>query len=126
MKYVFDSGPLIWLFRHYYKNRFPSLWKNFDSLVGNGRLLSVREVMNELLGQEDDLSRWVKENKSFFETPEPEELMFVMDIFKAKHFQTMIRKKERLQGKPVADPFIIAKAKIENATVVTTENLKIN
>lgn len=25
--YVFDSGPLIDLFRHYYRDRFPSLWE---------------------------------------------------------------------------------------------------
>ena len=33
----------------------------------------------------------------------------------------MIRKKERLKGKPVADPFVIARAKILNASVVTQE-----
>jgi len=33
----------------------------------------------------------------------------------------MIRKKERLKGMPVADPFVIARAKILNASVVTEE-----
>jgi hypothetical protein len=38
----------------------------------------------------------------------------------------MIRRKERLQGKPVADPFVIAKAKIVQGTVVTQELWKDN
>jgi len=33
----------------------------------------------------------------------------------------MIRKQERLKGKPVADPFVIARAKILDACVVTQE-----
>jgi len=43
-----------------------------------------------------------------------------------QHFQAMIRKKERLKGKPVADPFVIAKAKISGVWVVTQEKLKEN
>ena len=38
----------------------------------------------------------------------------------------MIRKKERLQGKPVADPFVIAKAKSLGGSVVTEERWKEN
>ena len=59
MKYVFDSDSLIDLFRHYYPERFPTLWENFDALVSG--------------------------------------------------------------GKPVADPFVIARAKISGACVVTQE-----
>ena len=50
-----------------------------------------------------------------------EELQFVGEIFKVPHFQAMIRKQEWLKGKPVADPFVIARAKILNACVVTQE-----
>ncbi len=53
MNYVFDSGPLIWMFRYYYPDRFPSLWKQFDSLVANERIISVKEVLRELEGHED-------------------------------------------------------------------------
>ena len=38
-----------------------------------------------------------------------------------QHFQAMVRKQERLKGKPVADPFVIARAKISGASVVTQE-----
>jgi len=49
-KYIFDSGPLIDLFTHYYPKRFPTLWDDFSTLVKNGQLMSVREVSKELEG----------------------------------------------------------------------------
>lgn len=122
MKYVFDSNSLINLFRHYYPQRFPSLWERFDSLVHEGKLVSVREVFNEIGSSDDGLGAWAKKQKSaLFLEPTVEEFRFVTEIFKVTHFQDMIRKKERLKGKPVADPFVIARAKVLDACVVTEE-----
>lgn len=146
--YVFDSGPLINLFRYYFRERFPSLWQHFDEMIAGGRITSTREVSNELAGhedraanqrrrnrgegsnatekQEDELARWCKENRvNVFVTPTPAELEVVRNIFSVHHFQAMIRKKQRLEGRPVADPFVIARAKcLENGCVVTTEKKK--
>jgi hypothetical protein len=122
MKYVFDSGSLINLFRHYYPERFPTLWEKFNTLVSKGELTSVREVFNEIGSSEDPLGTWAKEQKNvLFLESTVEELKFVAQIFQVKHFQAMIRKQERLKGKPVADPFVIARAKISGACVVTQE-----
>ena len=122
MKYVFDSDSLIDLFRHYYSERFPTLWKKFDALVSEGRFLSVREVLNEIGSAGDSLAIWAKEQKDIlFLKSTNEELKFVGEIFQVRHFQALIRKQERLKGKPVADPFVIARAKILNACVVTQE-----
>ena len=46
--YVFDTNVFSQLFRFYYRDRFPSLWKEFDSLVDDGRVTSTREVKLEL------------------------------------------------------------------------------
>ena len=121
--YVFDSGPLIDMFRHYYRERFPSLWKHFDQMIEDSRITSTREVFNELTGAEDTLANWCKMNRpKVFVTPTIEELDVVKKILSVPHFQAMIRKKAHLQGKPVADPFVIARAKcLENGCVVTTE-----
>jgi len=125
--YVFDSSPLIDLFKHYYPTRFPSLWESFDALVAEQRIVSVREVRNEIEGQNDRLSDWGKSHRELFHTPTNDELNFVADIFKVTHFQALIRQKERLQGKPVADPFVIAKAWVtEDGCVVTQETKKPN
>lgn len=128
MTYVFDSSPLIVLFRHYYPEHFPSLWVKFDAMVSEQRIISVREVINEVkqYEYEDRLLKWAKSNSSLFHQPTPEELSFVTEIFKVKHFQTLIREKKRFKGQPVADPFVIAKAKVCGGCVVTQEQLKDN
>lgn len=51
---------------------------------------------------------------------------FVSEIFKIQHFQTLISNKARLYGKPVADPFVIAKAKAISGCVVSEERYKEN
>ncbi len=127
MIYVFDSGPLIWMFRYYYPDRFPSLWKQFDVLIASQRIISVKEVLRELDGQDDLLANWANDNKQIFQEPTQNEMIFIGRIFQIPHFQGLIRKQERLQGKPVADPFVIAKANaIQDGYVVTTEKYKEN
>jgi len=127
MIYVFDSNSLIDLFKHYYPSRFPSLWEKFDALVLSENITSVREVANEITQMDDRLSGWTKSNKIIFPISSPDELRIVAEIFRNNHFQANIRKKERLQGKAVADPFVIAKARIvENGCVVTQETAKEN
>ena len=56
----------------------------------------------------------------------PNEFQIVTEIFQTPHFQTLIRKQERLLGKPVADPFVIAKAQSIGGCVITTEKYKKN
>ncbi len=126
MIYVFDSNVLINLHRSYYRNRFPSLWQKFDSYVATGRIVSVREVLNEIVGRSDGLAQWAKENRQVFTQPSRNELSFINTIFKVDHFQMLIRTEERLKGKPVADPFVIAKAKCIDGCVVSDELLKPN
>ncbi len=127
MIYVFDSGPLIWMFRYYYPDRFPSLWGQFDELIANQRIISVKEVSRELDGQDDLLANWINDNKQIFQEPTQNEMIFIGSIFQVSHFQGLVRKQERLQGKPVADPFVIAKANlVQDGCVVTTEKYKEN
>ena len=100
MKYVFDSNSLINLFHHYYPERFPTLWEKFDALVSEEKLISVREVFNEIGSGEDSLATWAKEQKNtLFLEPTVEEFQFVGEIFQVRYFQAMIRKQERLKGK---------------------------
>jgi Tfp pilus assembly protein PilP len=96
--------------------------------VESQTVLSVREVLNEVVDFKgsDRLSGWVKVNRQCFQTATAEELQFVAQIFAVPHFRSMVRTQERLQGKPVADPFVIAKAKVLAGCVVTEENYKPN
>jgi hypothetical protein len=91
-------------------------------MIENGCITATREILNELDGYGDGLSEWCKDNRGVFAVPTPQELVFVREIFNVTHFQSMIRKKERMMGRPVADPFVIARARcVLNGCVVTTE-----
>lgn len=45
-------------------------------------------------------------------------------IFAVPHFQALVSEKQRLQGKAVADPFVIAAAAAAGWAVVTEERVK--
>lgn len=96
--------------------------EHFHEMISQGRITSTREVFNELQGHEDALTKWCRQNRQVFATPTADELATVRKIFNISHFQAMIRKRKRLEGRPVADPFVIARAKcLANSCVVTTE-----
>jgi len=125
--YVFDSNTFRTI-GHYYPERFPSFWERLNEYTKDGKIVSVREVHNELSNQlvKKHLVEWVKRNKQIFLSPGPEEMEFVSEIFKVEHFQYLVTQKQRLRGTPVADPFVIASAKINGGCVVTEEEPKPN
>ena len=121
MIYVFDSNTLINIFNHYYLERFPSFWDNFNDLISKQTIISVQEVRRELERRGDRLSDWAKSHNELFLPPNAEESSFITEIFKVKHFRILIQKKQQYIEGPAADPFIIAKAKVINGCVVTQE-----
>lgn len=125
MIYVFDTSSIRSL-QHFYPSVFKTIWDGLDALIQQQNLVSTREVWNELERQNvsADVLAWAKQNKQIFTTPAAAELQFVAQIFQTKHFQSLIGEQQRLKGTPVADPFVIACAKIKNGTVVTEEQLK--
>lgn len=126
--YVFDTNSLSVILKHYYPERFPSLWIKLDEMLVNRDVMLVRESYNEImkLNAKDRPAKWAQENRRLFSTPSLEELEFVNEIFAITHFQQLIEKKKILGGRPIADPFVIARAKIEGAVVVTEEVYKEN
>lgn len=127
MVYVFDTSSLRSL-QHFYQTVFQTIWAEIDNLVKQNILISTREVWNELQRQNvsDAVLEWVKNNKPIFAIPTASELEFVAEILKVPHFQGLIGERQRLRGMPVADPFVIACAKVNGGTVVTEEGLKAN
>jgi len=127
MIYVFDTSSFIVL-GHYFPNQFPTFWKYFSEAVDAGKIVSTREVAKELEHDvtREHLQQWIKANRAIFQTPTPEETLFVSKIFSVRHFQQLINERQRLKGTPVADPFVIAAAKIRHGCVVTEETFKEN
>jgi len=123
MKYIFDSGPFIDC-RYYFPNIFKSYWYKLNHLAENKDILSVKEVYNEILRGSDIISEWADKNKEIFEKPTSDEFSVVSDIL-SRH-RELIRAMNISGGTPVADPFIIAKAKVKNLIVVTQETYRDN
>jgi hypothetical protein len=121
MIYVFDTNSLSAL-DAYYPDVFTSFWAQFDAAAGAGDIISTREVKAELdrSGLANVLA-WAKSNSAVFTTPSAAEMAFVAKILAVPHFQALINTKAGLNGTPVADPFVIACAKVNNGTVVTEE-----
>ncbi|MEZ4540248.1 MAG: DUF4411 family protein [Chloroflexota bacterium] len=113
---------------HYFPDRFPSFWERFNVLVGQKRIISAREARWELDHRinKQHLLDWIHANRQIFLTPSPEETEFISEIFLIKHFQQLVSRQNSLNGKPVADPYIIALARSRNGCVVTEEQHKPN
>jgi len=118
--YILDTNIFLTL-KAYYKSRFPTVWGRFDTLAAGKKLFSVREVFNEIKDDTGDVADWVHGHKGIFRDPTEAEFQFVSEIFKHKHFQGLIKPGDINKGRRVADPFVIAAAKIYNSTVVTQE-----
>ena len=127
--YVFDTNILITIFNFYYISTFPSFWENFNEYIENEKIISVRDVLMEIDAYHNvtsDLVIWANQHKNIFYQPNELEMIFVSDIFSITHFQNNIPKESQLVGRPVADPFVIAKAKVNDGYVVTNEEYKKN
>lgn len=125
MIHVIDTSSLIVL-QHYFPNQFPTFWANLDAAVGAGEVVSVREVLKEFSSQKQWLTDWIKKQSAMFLTPGANETRFVAEIFRVPHFQNLVSETQRLRGQPVADPFVIACAKVRGGCVVTEESPKPN
>ncbi|MBX7184409.1 MAG: DUF4411 family protein [Vicinamibacteria bacterium] len=127
MIYVFDTSSFRVL-KNFYPPRFPTLWRNVGSMIEAEQLISVREVSRELkdFGEDDLLKALARKHKGIFAPPDADEQTFVQRIFSKPHFRALISQRALLQGKPVADPFVIAAAATRAGTVVTQESLRPN
>lgn len=125
--YVLDTSSIRSL-SSYYPDVFPAVWARIDEAVASGKIISVREAFREIEVQvtRAHIGTWAKLNKKIFAAPSRDEMAFVAEIFSVPHFTQMIGRKQIAAGFPVADPFVIAAARIKKACVVTEEVFKDN
>lgn len=116
-RYCVDANVLIHAHRDYPPAHFPGIWTSLDHLVEQGRLLSAREVLEELKHHEGDVAyAWAKKRKQIFLDVDDDIQDIVLDLMAT--FPTLA--KARL-GKTRADPFVIATAITNAACVITHE-----
>ena len=123
--YVFDTNVFLTL-GHFYPKRFPTIWERIDQLARGGKLVSVREVRNELVYvcPSDHINGWIKKNRQIFRTATARECEIVAEIFRKEQYRGLVRRKSILKGSPVADPFVIASARIHRHGCVVTQEEK--
>jgi Domain of unknown function (DUF4411) len=83
----------------------------------------MREIEN---GPIEILRDWAAANGHLFAPPTADEGSFVAQIYKVKHFQQNIELQKILKGGRNADAFVIARAAITKANVVTLERQRPN
>lgn len=130
MKYIVDTNVFRTFFRFYYKDVTPELFNNLDLMIKEGNVLSVKEVYHELENQhkkDSDFMNNIKVYKNIFQEPtNEEEIEILKQIYSKRNYQNNISEKNLLQGSPVADAFLVAKAKCEGGVLVTAEQFSPN
>ncbi len=117
--YILDTGFFI-VSKNYYRDVFPTFWRRMDVAVQNNLISSVDEVRRELAqygGEQEDLISWITRHNEIFTIPTPPEQSCVRRIFEVEECIGLMRKSAMLTGGPFADPFVIAKAMIQNGTI---------
>ncbi len=115
--YCFDTSALIQPWNTYYSMEFfPDFWNVIENLAREDILFCTGEVGREIQKKDDSLHAWAKERPFLFREPTEEVQRNLRRILKS-HNQLAKEGKDRSR----ADPWVIAHAIAEGATVVTKE-----
>ena len=124
MHYVLDTGFFVQS-REYYPEVFPSFWDNLTKSCQDSQVSSVHEVFQEVenyAGNQEHVLEWIRSKKEIFTKPTAAEQEEVRAILANSRYVCLVDKKALLDGKPAADPWVIAKAKATpHGAVVTRE-----
>jgi len=108
--YVVDTSSLVNVQRTYPLGVFPGVWEQMGELARAGRLISAREVLNELeRGGDDEIYKWAKDHRLMFQDPDGEQIEVAREIVNDPQFQELF---DIDSETPDADPFVIALATV--------------
>ena len=99
-----DSSSLIELNRRNPIDIFPSVWKNMETLISKGLLVTPAEVLYEITERDDQLAKWAKTQTGFFRDPTEKQIQHLKRILKS--YPSMVREDRKYD----ADPWVIALA----------------
>ncbi len=121
-----DDGPIFsvdtsafidGLERYYPEDAFPTLWQHVDDLIDAGRLVASEEVWEEIKTRDEVVKEWAEDRR--------DDLFVETDAAVALEVQEILVGHERLvmnlKNRNRADPFVIAVARLWDATVITGE-----
>ena len=115
--YCIDTSALMAGYKRLYpRHVFAGLWNRMGELIQQGRLIAPEEVFKELEGQDDDLTAWIKKNRSMFVAPDYYQTGVISQI--AVDFPPLVRTGVSANR---ADPWVVAVAKTRGCIVVSEE-----
>ena len=111
--FVFDTSAYINGWRdHYPPATFPSVWLLIEAAFDDQRVISPREVYNELSHKDDDVGAWAKERLASF-------VEATADV--QREAGVIYGTLPDPGARDGADPWVIAEARVRGLTVVTYE-----
>ncbi len=120
-KYCLDANVLIEAWQKYYSPKFCSdYWEVLNELGKQGRIFLPEMVYEEITRTEDDLLQWLNQSKiPVQKIDEP-----ITKCLQAIYLKDPLHKYlvDNIKQRSLADPWVIAHAINEKATVVTREN----
>ena len=121
-KYVIDSNVIIEGQNDTYPSHvFPTLWERIEALIADHQLYIPKRVIDEVTNiYDDEPSTWVARQSSNLYKPSG------VDLLNIKEYVTKLSKKYpkmyvNRNNEIIADLYVIAIAKIYDATVITQE-----
>ncbi|MDR2791006.1 MAG: DUF4411 family protein [Campylobacteraceae bacterium] len=128
MIYLIDANIIITPENDYYCHTFhPGFWDFLQKYIQTGEIIIIKNVYDELVkGRDDYISNYLKglknqgilEVKECGDTETQENFVEISSLVQENNIYSIANKEFFLSG---ADPWLIAKAKTLNATVVTFE-----
>jgi len=119
-KYCLDANVLIQAWQKYYNPKFcPDYWKILTEFGKNDKIFIPELVYEEIVRTEDDLSKWLKTSKIPINKISEPVTLCLQKIYAAD--PTHKNLVDNTKARSLADPWVIAHALHENATVVTKE-----
>jgi len=112
---------LIEAWQKYYSPKFcPDYWKILNDLGIQKRIFIPEEVYKEISRTEDDLAKWLKESSIPIHEIDEHVTESLQTIYLANPLHKYLV--DNIKSRSLADPWVIAHAHNEKATVVTKEN----
>jgi len=117
LRYSIDTSALLEAWRrHYPPDVIPALWEGLDRLIQSGDLRATEEVLHELERKDDEVFEWARRHPACFVEIDAA-IQPVVQAMLRDHKKLLDTRKSRSGG----DPFVIALAQVNGATVVSDE-----
>lgn len=117
MRFSIDTSALLdgWA-RWYPPDVFPSVWEQMEASIRIGDIIATDDVREELERKADDLHAWCVAIEPLFIPLDADVQRGAREVL--AQFPKLL---DERRGKSMADPFVIAPARVHGLTVVTGE-----